>query len=176
MVFRVRAEWPGWLGFSCAAARLAVMLSQHVIVHSELVTVCEIACRHSAGRGRTVEYTAGHALVFVRRGCFVRTAEGAQAVLEPTVAFCINPGEEERYDHRQNTGDDCTVVRFDDRTAVSLWGDDRLPTGPLPMSSRIDIEHRLLVAAGRRRSDPEELAERALTLVAAHSNTTIRDG
>jgi hypothetical protein len=50
---------------------------------------------------------------------------------------------------------------------ASVWGGDpTLPAGQLPASPQIDLEHRLLLAAGRRGADPHELVERAVELVA----------
>ena len=65
------------------------------------VTISDVACRHGAGRGEGPEPSPARAIVFVRRGCFVRSADGIEAVLDPTVAYCTNPGEEQRYDHPQ---------------------------------------------------------------------------
>jgi AraC-like DNA-binding protein len=113
------------------------------------------------------EYTGGHALVFVRRGCFLRSADGAEALLDPTVAYCVNPGEEERYDHPHAHGDDCTALNLDESLVASLWGGEpRLPPGTWATSARIDLEHRLLLAASRRGEDPHELVERSIALAA----------
>jgi AraC-like DNA-binding protein len=51
---------------------------------------------------------------------------------------------------------------------ASLWGGElRLPATPLHTSPEIDLEHRLLLSAGRGGADPHELVERALTLSAS---------
>jgi AraC-like DNA-binding protein len=130
------------------------------------VTVSDVACRHGRGRGRDGELTAGHTLVFVRRGCFVRSADGLETVLDPTVAYCINPGQEQRYDHPLADGDDCTSLTLAPGLVDALWGGD-LPAGPLPTSPAIDLEHRLLLAAARRGADVHELVERTVVLAAA---------
>jgi AraC-like DNA-binding protein len=89
-------------------------------------------------------------------------------LLDPTRAYCMNPGEQQRYDHPHPYGDDCTAVRLDPSLLASLWGGDpTLPSVPVPSSPRIDLEHRLLLAASRRREDPHELVERAIGLTAA---------
>lgn len=143
------------------------MLARHTIFDRDGITIGEVACRHRAGRGHAIEPSPGHALVFVRRGCFIRSADGSEALLEPTVGYCMNPGEEQRYDHPRNDGDDCTTVALDAATAASLWGGElQLPSGSLPMPPCIDLEHRLLLAAGRRGADPDELYEHAITLAA----------
>jgi hypothetical protein len=74
-----------------------------------------------------------HALVFVRRGCFVRDADGVESLLDRTVAYCMNPSEEQRFDHPNAAGDDCTTIGLAPAFAASLWGgDEMLPRGPLP--------------------------------------------
>ena len=70
------------------------------------------------GRGGAVEPTTRHALVFVRRGCFIRSANGVESLLDPTLAYCMNPGEEERFDHPRTNGDDCTTIALDRRVIV----------------------------------------------------------
>jgi AraC-like DNA-binding protein len=144
------------------------MLSARGVLSRDGVTIADVACRHGRGRGARVEHTAGHALVFVRRGCFVRSADGVEALLDPTVAYCVSPGQEQRYDHPHAQGDDCTAVYLDAGLVASLWGGElALPAAPLPTAPDVDLEHRLLLAATRRGDDPHELAERAIALSAA---------
>jgi AraC-like DNA-binding protein len=144
------------------------MLSTCTIVNLDGVKVSDVACRHPRGRGHADELTDGHTIVFVRRGCFVRSADGTENVLDPTVAYCMNAGEEQRYDHPHDGGDDCTSLVFHPDLIASLWGDKlRLPSAPLHTSPEIDLEHRLLLSAGRSRADPHELVERALLLTAS---------
>jgi AraC-like DNA-binding protein len=143
------------------------MLSAQRVLSRDGITISDVTCRHEPGRGASVEHTGGHALVFVRRGCFVRSAEGMEALLDPTVAYCLNPGEEQRYDHPHEHGDDCTAVFLSAGLVASLWGGDQiLPTVPFPTGAGIDLEHRLLLAATRRKADPHELVERAIALSA----------
>jgi AraC-like DNA-binding protein len=143
------------------------MLSARTVLHRDGVSVADVACRHAAGRGLSGEGRGGYMVVFVRRGCFVRSVDGSEALFDPTLAYCINPGVEERYDHPHGSGDDCTAVQLDAGLAASLWGGDpTLPDGPLPTWPAIDLEHRLLLAAGRRGADPHTLVERAIGLAA----------
>jgi AraC-like DNA-binding protein len=131
------------------------------------VEVLDVACRHHAGRGEPGEQTLGHALVFVRRGCFARNTDGMEALLDPTVAYCMTPGQEQRYDHPHDRGDDCTALFFDPGLIASIWGGDPgLPAGPVPISPSIDLEHRLLLASALRGGDPHDLFERAIALAA----------
>ncbi len=144
------------------------MLRAHTVLSHGGVEIADVACSHPVGRGRHTEEASGHALVFVRRGCFVRSVEGVEALLDPTVAYCINPGEEQRYDHPQAHGDDCTSLSLTEGLIASLWGGDpALPSGPLPISPRLDLEHRLLLAGARRGTDSHELHEQAIELSAS---------
>jgi AraC-like DNA-binding protein len=142
------------------------MLTSDRLLERDGVAVVDVACRQDHGRGRTVEATRGHALVFVRRGCFMRSADGVEHVLEPTVAYCCNPGQEERFDHPHHDGDDCTGLGLSSDLVDALAG-ERLPSGPIPVSPALDLGHRLLLAACRRGEDPHEVVERAIDLAAA---------
>jgi AraC-like DNA-binding protein len=143
------------------------VLSTNTIVSRDGVQIADVACRHRRGRGQTAEQVPGHTVVFIRRGCFVRSAEGVRTLLDPTLAYCMNPGEEQRYDHPQDHGDDCTSLSLQPGLVASLWGGAQaLPSQPLPISPRIDLEHRLLLSAARRGEDPHELIERAIALIA----------
>lgn len=142
------------------------MLRTDTLVDRDGVMLADVACRHPAGRGRPDEQRR-HAIVFVRRGCFVRSAGGVESLLDPSVAYCMNPGEEERYDHPGPGGDDCTWLRLDPGLVAALaGGDPALPGRPIPTDGAIDLRHRLLLAAGRRGAGPHELVEGAIALAA----------
>jgi AraC-like DNA-binding protein len=143
------------------------MLSARTLISRDGVTISDVACRHERGRGGELESARGHAIVFVRRGCFVRSAAANAALLDSTVAYCANPREEERYDHPQPGGDDCTALSLGPDLLAALWGGDpSLPPEPLPIAPGLDVEHRVLLAAARRGGDPDELVERAIALAA----------
>jgi AraC-like DNA-binding protein len=143
------------------------VLKVHRVLQREGVTMEDVACRHAPARGRTIEPTQGYGLVFVRRGCFVRRSAGSESLLDSTVAYCTRPGEEQSFDHPQTGGDDCTIICLDPTLTASVWGgDETLPSDALPTSPRIDLQHRLLLAAGRRGATPDELVERAISVVA----------
>jgi AraC-like DNA-binding protein len=143
------------------------MLSRRTLVERDGVGIAEVACRWIAGRGRG-ERADKYALVFVRRGCFVREADGVASTLDSTLAYCINPEQEERYDHPHAGGDDCTVLFLSPEVVASLeGGEPSLPRRPLAASPEIDLEHRLLLGAARRGDDPHELFERAIALAAS---------
>ncbi|HEX2070286.1 MAG TPA: helix-turn-helix transcriptional regulator [Thermoleophilaceae bacterium] len=137
------------------------------VLSGDGVRIADVACRHPAGRGRHTEQASNLALVLVRRGCFVRSVDGVESALDPTVGYCMSPGEEQRFDHPLDGGDDCTTLVLGDGLVASLWGGEpRLPSGPFPVSPRIDLEHRLLLAAVRGEREPHDLVERAIALTA----------
>ena len=143
------------------------VLRRRTVLARDGVALHDVACRHGLGRGRQSEGVRSHALIFVRRGCFVRSAATGDALLDPTVAYCVNPGDEERYDHPHSDGDDCTALSLDPDLLAALWGGEpTLPTQPLPTAPDVDVGHRLLLAAAGRGGDPHELVERALMLTA----------
>jgi AraC-like DNA-binding protein len=149
------------------------MLSVRSLLSSDGVEIADVLCAHARGKGRESEQVAAHAVVFVRRGCFVRSADGAEAVLDPTLAYCINPEQEQRYDHPHDGGDACTSLALDARLLASLWGGDhRLPSVPLPVPPKLDLEHRLLLSAAQAGADRHALVERTIALTAGVLEST----
>jgi AraC-like DNA-binding protein len=144
------------------------MLDIRTVLSHEGVGIADVACTHPAGQGRHPEEASVHALVFVRRGCFIRYVGGIEALLDPTAAYCMNPGEEQRFDHPHRHGDDCTSLSLDESLLASIWGGEpTLPDRPLPVAPRLDVEHRLLLAAAIRGDSPHELTEQAIALTAS---------
>jgi AraC-like DNA-binding protein len=146
------------------------MLHQLTLLQRDGIEIADVSCRHPRGRGEALEHFGCHAIVFVRRGCFVRSADGGEATYDSTRAYCIAPGQEQRYDHPHDGGDDCTAIFLTDHIVESLSGGERaLPAGPLDTTPLADLEHRLLIASATRRrdrADEHSLVERALQLVA----------
>lgn len=99
----------------------------HRLFDAHGVAITDVTCREPAGPGAPDE-PAHHAIVFVRRGCFVGRVGGAEHVLDPTRITCIARGDEQRYDHPHDRGDDCTSVRLDPGVLAGPWGGD--PTLP----------------------------------------------
>jgi AraC-like DNA-binding protein len=139
------------------------------------VSLAEVACRHEQGRGE-VDPAPARMLVLVRRGCFARSANGVVSVLDPTLACFINAGEEQRYDHPHDNGDDCTTIGVDATLASTVHGGEPdLPVGAIPISPTLDLAHRTLLAEARRGDDEHQLYERALRLIAAVLQSASRD-
>ena len=143
------------------------MLTVRTVFIADGVSLAEVACRHEQGRGE-VDPAPARMLVLVRRGCFARSANGVVSVLDPTVACFINPGEEQRYDHPHDNGDDCTAIGVDATLASTVHGGEPdLPVGAIPISPTLDLAHRTLLAQARRGDDRHQLYERALRLITA---------
>ena len=143
------------------------MLTVRPVFLGEGVSLADVTCRHDRGRGQ-VEPATDRMLVLVRRGCFVRSANGVVSVFDPTVACFINPGEEQRYDHPHDNGDDCTTIDLDATLASAVHGGQPdLPVGAIPISPTLDLAHRILLAQARHGDDRHQLYERALRLIAA---------
>jgi AraC-like DNA-binding protein len=148
-------------------ARTPFVLHERTVVDRDGITIRDVSCREAPRRGQSAEPARVHALVFVRRGCFARFVDGDESLFDPTVAYCTNPGEEESFDHPHADGDECTAISVDPSLVASLWGsEETLPSGPLPTSPQLDLEHRLLLAGGRRGADADELVESAITTAA----------
>jgi AraC-like DNA-binding protein len=144
----------------------SIVLTADPVFRRDGIEIADVACRHRAGPGQT-EASPGLAVVFVRRGSFARRADGCETVLDPTVAYAINPDEEQRYDHYDDAGDSCTAVFLPSDVVAQLWGGvARLPTGPLPTTPEVDLDHRLLFAAAKSGDNPHEVIERTLGLLA----------
>jgi len=147
------------------------VLQVRTVVDRDGVTIRDVMCRDAPAHGHAPEQATNHTVVFVRRGCFVRTVDGIESVCDPTVAYYARPGDEECFDHPHADGDDCTAVSIAPSVATSLWGDERVLSA-LPTPPHVDLEHRMLLAASRRAADPHALAEGAITLVAQAMEVT----
>lgn len=144
------------------------MLREQTLLQHDGVEVVDVACRHARGRGGSVTRASRHTIVFVRRGCFLLGVDGVERLLDPVQVYCTNPGQEQRYGHPHDGGDDCTSVRLSPELIGSIWGEDAtLPDGPSPSTAQLDLTHRRLLASARRGDDPDDLVERAVLLAAA---------
>jgi AraC-like DNA-binding protein len=143
------------------------VLDSRTLLDRDGLSLADVRCTHGAGRGEDEPYAGRHAIVLVRRGCFVRSADGREALVDPTLAYTMAPGEEHRYDHPHGHGDDCTAVFLSDEVVASVWGGDAaLPSGVLATSPVVDLEHRRVLAAARRGEDAHEVFEGVLGVVA----------
>lgn len=142
------------------------MLSAQTVLRDDDLEIADVVCRHGRGRGNA-EQAERSSICFVRRGCFARTGHAGEDLLDPSSIFFVGAGEEQRYDHPHDGGDDCTAFFLDDELLASLWGGDPTPPSePLHGVPALDVEHRLLLAAARQGAPAEALVERAILLIA----------
>jgi AraC-like DNA-binding protein len=144
-----------------------MVLSACRLLSRDGVEIFDVRCTHGRGSGDPGEQASARGVVFVRRGCFVRRGEGREAVLDPTAAYCTNPGEEQRFDHPHADGDDCTLIALEEDVVASLWGDPTLPSEALFVPPELDLAHRRLLAGARRGDDEDQLVEQAMALLVA---------
>lgn len=133
------------------------------------------SCRcPDAGPGAT-EHSPRHAIVFVRRGGFVRHLNGRAVHADPNHVLFFNASEEYRVSHPTAGGDDCTVFSLDAQNLAELldsvdvpWSESRsLPARAFPVDSSTFLAHRQLYAILRASAsnDPLALEEAALALL-----------
>jgi AraC-like DNA-binding protein len=121
-----------------------------------------------ARRGFDVpEETTGHALVFVRRGAFVRRVAGREVLLDSTVAYLAAPGEESQYAHPVGAGDTCIVIGLSPDLAAGLAGGEPCSLPAVPMDAASEFAIRRVAALTRGADVDGELAERVTVTVAA---------
>ena len=143
------------------------MLRKTTLLDQPALRLEDVLCGSHRTGWSPPEPSAGHSVVFVRRGCFRRRVDGVEALLDPAVVYFETPAEEQQVAHPNDGGDACTALALAPETAAGLWGGEpELPSEPLYSDAELDLRHRQLVGAARS-VDPFELAERAIMLVAA---------
>lgn len=152
------------------------MLYPRTLHDCDGLRILDVCCRHGAGQGETEEHAGWPGVVLVRRGCFVRAADGQQTMLDPTLAYTVTPSQVSRFDHPHDDGDDCTALLLDPVLLASIWGGaPDLPSGPLHTVPELDLEHRRLLALARRGTEHHEVFERALALTGSLLGMTDRE-
>ena len=113
------------------------------------------------------EETTGHALVFVRRGAFVRRTAGREVLLDSTVAYLAVPGEESQCAHPVGAGDTCIVIGLSPDLAATLAGGEPCPLPAVPMDAASEFAIRRAASLAREADIDGELAEHVAGTVAA---------
>lgn len=124
---------------------------------------CTDACR---GFDAPEEMT-GHALVFVRRGAFVRRTAGREILLDSTVAYLAVPGEESQCAHPVGAGDTCIVIGLSPDLAAALAGGEPCSLPAVPMDAASEFAIRRAASLAREADIGGELAEQVVGTVAA---------
>lgn len=107
------------------------------------------------------EESSGHRMVLVRRGRFRRKVRGVTTDADPTAAYLVAPGDEERFAHPAG-GDVCTSVEFGSLLWRRLVGERVLPA-TVYVDGALELAHRRVVASA---ADPDyALAEQLLVLL-----------
>jgi AraC-like DNA-binding protein len=153
----------------------------HTLLDSGGVQVADVQCDGRQAAWSDVEQVLGYVVVFVRRGCFRRRANGFESLLDPAVAYFGRPSDEQNVSHPVTGGDACTALGLSEEVLGSLRGGwPALPERPTFTSPATDLRHRSLVSGLRRPHDPWEGVEAAIALVAAmleeHGDTAIESG
>jgi len=132
---------------------------------------------HDAGRGFDApEETTGHALVFVRRGAFVRRSGGREVLLDSTVAYLTAPGGEQQCAHPVGAGDTCVVIGLSPHLAAALAAGEPGALPAVPMDAASEFALRRVAALARGADVDGALAEQVVGTVAALIARARRDG
>ncbi len=122
------------------------MLVRRVLLESTFARVATVGCP-GVPAWSPEEHVTGAAVVLVRRGVFVRRADGRSALADVTTGYLQRPGEIQQIAHPAG-GDVCTAI------AVSEDLADRFAhAGRVTVSPAADLAHRRLLAAGGRSPD-----------------------
>jgi len=123
----------------------------------------DVRCACDRSSWSEPEDSSAHAIVFVRRGCFRRRADGVESVLDPAAVYVERPGQEQQVAHPADGGDACTQITLPADFAGS-FGDETVTTRPWLTPPDLDLAHRLLLRA--RTHDDFEFTERVVSLAA----------
>jgi AraC-like DNA-binding protein len=129
--------------------------------------LAEVPCGRD-GRGfGAPELTERHSLVFVRRGAFVRQADGISTLLDSSVAYLSAPGAEQRFAHPVSGGDDCVMLCLSPALLATLCGGDpRVALASVPADAASELTVRRALAAQRAGDPAGSLEEQVVRLAA----------
>src|SRR5439155_18915851 len=117
-------------------------LSKTPIAESAGFRLEDVRCGCGRSSWSAPEESSSYAIVFVRRGCFRRRADGVESLLDPATAYFERPGEEHRVSHPADGGDVCTQL-----TLPEALIEDGPPLEPCFTRPDVDLAHRLLLRA-----------------------------
>lgn len=131
-------------------------------------SVAEVHCRQARSGFAGPEEAVSHALVFVRRGAFVRRVDAREVLLDSTVAYLTGPGRVQQCAHPVAGGDTCVVVGLSPGLLASLAGGDvTLAISAVPMDAASELAVRRIRSLARRGDADGALAEQVTRTVAA---------
>jgi AraC-like DNA-binding protein len=142
------------------------MLTAKVLARTPELEVRDVRCRSRRSSWSLPEESCSFVVVFVRRGCFWRRADGNESMLDSAVVYFSRPGEEQQIAHPCDGGDACTAISLSDDLLAGLWGGEPgLPDQPAFTTPGLDLEQRLLLSASGG-TDESEVTEKVVSLVA----------
>ncbi|MFE5326685.1 helix-turn-helix domain-containing protein [Embleya sp. NPDC056575] len=144
------------------------MLTTTVLATRPDFRVTTVSCRDDHTRWSQTEVRADYRVVLVRRGRFRRQAAGIPAEVDPTVAYLGVPGEEERFAHPAEGGDECTSISLTPTLWRALAGEDARPARQsVYVDARLDLAHRRVLASAHTGDVDHAVTEELLALLAA---------
>ena len=124
-----------------------------------------VTIRAEAGGWTAPERAPGYRLTLVRDGAFRARVGGQVFLADPATAYVGGPAQEQSIAHRIGAEDVCTAVSLSASFMAELTGG--APVRPtVPVTGRLAVAHRLLVARARRLTDAFALTEITAELVA----------
>jgi AraC-like DNA-binding protein len=125
----------------------------------------DVECRSASRDWSSPEQSDAYAVVFVRRGCFYRRLNGAEAFVDPTVVYFERPRDEQQISHPAG-GDSCTAIYVSAELLASVrGGEPGLPDRPIPTAAALDLRQRFFRAFAARRGDEGGLDELIVDLL-----------
>jgi len=133
------------------------------------LSVVSLECHKTAGAWSVPAYIQGpeYGLSLVRRGGFIRRANGRSGFVDATMAYFEGPGTEVSIGHDSDGGDDSTLFVFSEEGIVQFTGDAIVPEEFVHTTPDVDLAHRALIVRLRRGVDSFELEERLALLLGA---------
>jgi AraC-like DNA-binding protein len=140
-------------------------LAKNLLVEDSDFVLETIECRCGETGWSEPEAATRYGIVFVRRGCFHRRANGAESFVDPAVLYFERPGDEQQISHPAG-GDSCTALYLSEEMLGAIGGEPGLPDAPIASDSATDLRQRLLVRA-LAQGDAGDAAEALVALAAA---------
>lgn len=138
-----------------------------VLAESEDASVLDVRCPLTYSWSFTAEQV-GYGLVFFRHGCLHRRTDGVEALVDPTVAYFVEPGQELEVRHPAGEGIGSTTIALSEDLATAIaGGGEPLPSRPFHVDAQLDLAHRRLLGAMRAGLDAFESDERVHGLASA---------
>jgi len=148
--------------------------SRRVLFASLGISVVDFRCHAEGEKPGAEEPNPTHSIVFVRRGVFGRSHEGATLVCDPNHVLFFNAAQPYRYSHPVPGGDHCTILTVETTRALELVarhsGQDPRPERPFRhghgLSSRRAVRLHWELLRRLERPGPELALEEVLAELA----------